>query len=294
MAKEKVKAKMPKEGILDKEIPDGKDIEFKGEIKGDLPTEQKEEETEDEQTTFHLVAKAGLLRDTIELCSELVDDIKLKIKAKGIKIQAVDPAHVCLVDLFLENDACDEFEATNIELGINLGKLSDILKLAKDIVTMDYDQKENRLIIKMDTLTRKMGVIDPESINDPNIPKLVSPGQFTMAAPHFLRTLTASEQISDHMKITVDKNGVEMFAESDADVVDDKLPKELLDSLETTGTFTSMYALDYLKNIIKGAKGAIEFGMSNDNPLQVSYKFAEGKGTVQYTLAPRIESEDNQ
>jgi proliferating cell nuclear antigen len=292
MAKEKVKAKAPKEGILDPEVPAEKEIEFKGEIKGDAPLDEKQdEESEESEDQFHLVAKAGLLKETIGLCSSLVDDVKLKIKSNGIKIAAVDPAHICLVELTLSGEACDEYDATNFELGITLEKLSGILKLAKDAVTIDYDPKEKRLVFKMDTLTRRMGTIDPEGMADPTIPKMVTPSKFAIPAQHFTVTLEACEQISDHMRISVDKAGIKIFTESDADTVMDEIPKDRLIELNTTGTFSSDYSLEYLKNATKGAKESIKFGMSNDNPLQMEYTFAEGKGTVQYVLAPRIEGD---
>jgi proliferating cell nuclear antigen len=295
MPNKKEEPKVPKEGILDAEVPKGTEVEFKGELKeGEQQPRSEETETDDSDQMFHLRAKSQLLKEMVDLCSIIVDDIKLKIKKNKIKINAVDAAHVCLVDVLLESGACDEYEATEMEIGIDLAKLASLLKLAKDTVTIDYDPKEKRLIIKMDTLTRKMGTIPPDSLPDASVPKLVTPGKFTLASQHFMRTLIASAQVSDHMSITVDKGYVQMATESDADTVDDKIPlgNPGLIKLETTGKFKSTYSLEYLENITKGAKETIAFAMSNDNPLQIEYPFAEGKGAVIYILAPRIESED--
>jgi proliferating cell nuclear antigen len=293
MPKEKVKATVPKEGILDDDIKEN--VDFKGEIKEDEPEPVQEQEEGDSEVMFHLVAKAVLLKEMVELCSALVDDVILKIKKDEMKIVAVDHAHVCLVELTLGVDACDEYEATTLELGIELAKLYNILKLARENVIIDYDVRENRLIIQMDTLKRKMGVIDPAGIQDPSIPKLVVPGKFTISASHFSRTLAACEQISDHMRVTVDATGVELFAESNADTVIDKIPKdakEVLEKLDAPRKFSSDYALDFLKNMTKGARKSIDFGMADDNPIKIEYSFAEDKGKAQYILAPRIEPED--
>jgi hypothetical protein len=43
--------------------------------------------------------------------------------------------------------------------------------------------------------------------------------------------------------------------------------------------------------MVKGAKDAIEFNMGSDNPIKITYYFAEKKGKAVYLLAPRIESE---
>jgi len=294
MAKAKDKAKLPSEGILDPEVPKDKEIEFKGEVKeGTKETTEPVETNEEDRPQLHLAAKAILLRNMIDLCADLVNDIKLKVRPKGVKIQAVDPAHVCLVDIDLKSGAFDEYEASDLDIGLSLEKLHNILKLAAEgNVEIDYDADEKRLIIKMDTLTRRMGIIDPEGMPDPSIPRLVTPAKFEMLAQRFLRTLNACEQITDHMRITVDKTNIELFAELDSDTVVDKIPKELLTKLETTAKFVSLYSLDYLKIATKGAKENIAFNMSNDNPIQIQYTFAEGKGEVTYVLAPRIEPED--
>ena len=54
---------------------------------------------------------------------------------------------------------------------------------------------------------------------------------------------------------------------------------------------SSMFPLDYLKDMLKAPGGdeEIELKLKSDAPLLLSYKI--GKANISYFLAPRIESE---
>jgi proliferating cell nuclear antigen len=246
---------------------------------------------------LHLVAEAKLMQETTELCTSLVEDIWLKISHRGLQMIAINPEKVALVDLVLKSVAFTEYDATDFEIPISLTKLANIIKLAKDSVQIDYDIENQQLLIKMDTLTRKMRILDARNVTEPTSQPLVEKAKFTMPTSHFIRTLIASDQVSESIRFTVDKEYVELFAEGDTDSVLDKVPKErtdILTSLEATAKCSSSYTLEYLRNMAKGAKEDIDFHIANESPVKMEYRFAEGNGKVQYFLAPRIETDDEE
>jgi proliferating cell nuclear antigen len=255
---------------------------------------------------FNAKVKSEVLKGIIDVTSPLVSEVKFNINPKGVTLRAVDPAHVAMVDLVVKNSAFDEFKATEMELGVDMDKFASIMRLssAGDMVSLEYDEDTNRLIVKIGNLVRKMGLIDTAGMPDPKMPNLNLPAKVVLKASELSQGVRASEAVSDHLALTVDKDDFELFAEGDTDTVNLKLPKNLLIELTTNSKCKSLFSIDYFSNMIKPVKGEdpitimigndnpirVEFNI-NDNPIRVEFNIAEDKGHVTYLLAPRIESE---
>ena len=244
---------------------------------------------------FNAKVKSEVLKGIIDVTSPLVNEVKFNITSKGITLRAVDPAHVAMVDLEVNNKAFEEFKASEMELGIDMDKLGSIMRLSSsgDMVSLDYDEESNRLFIKIGNLIRKMGLIDTAGMPDPKMPNLNLPGKVILKASELTQGVRASEAVSDHLALTVDKDTFELFAEGDTDTVNLKLPKNLLVELSTNSKCKSLFSIDYFSNMIKPVRGEdpITIMIGNDNPIKVEFDIAEKKGHVTYLLAPRIESE---
>jgi proliferating cell nuclear antigen len=236
-----------------------------------------------------------VLKGIIDVTSPLVNEVKLNITPKGISLRAVDPAHVAMVDLEVKNKAFEAFKASEMELGVDMDKLSSIMRLSSsgDMVSLEYDEDTNRLIVKIGNLVRKMGLIDTAGMPDPKMPNLNLPGKVVLKSSELNQGVRASEAVSDHLALTVSKDNFELFAEGDTDTVNLKLPKKLLVELNTANKYKSLFSIDYFSNMIKPVKGEdpITILLGNDNPIRVEFDIADNKGHVTYLLAPRIESE---
>lgn len=244
---------------------------------------------------FNAKVKSDILKEIIDVTSPLVNEAKFNITSKGISLRAVDPAHVAMVDLEIKSTAFEEYKSNEMELGIDLDKLSGIMRLASsgDIVSLEYDEKSNRLVVKIGNLVRRMGLIDTAGMPDSKVPNLDLPAMAVVKASELSKGVRASEAVSDHLALSVDKDSFELFAEGDTDTVNLKLPKDLLVKLNSPGKFKSLFSIDYFSNMIKPVRGedSITISMGNDNPIRVDFDIAEKKGHVTYLLAPRIESE---
>jgi len=244
---------------------------------------------------FNAKVKSEVLKGIIDVTSPLVNEVKLNINPKGISLRAVDPAHVALVDLNIEKEAFENYQADEMELGIDMDKLSSIMRLsgAGDTVSMEYDEGTNRLILKIGNLTRRMGLIDTAGMPDPKMPNLDLPGKVVLKASELTQGVRASEAVSDHLALTLNKDDFELFAEGDTDTVNLKLPKKLLIDLKTNSKCKSLFSIDYFSNMIKPIHGEnpVTIMIGNDNPIRVEFQIADKKGHVTYLLAPRIESE---
>ncbi|MCK4819302.1 DNA polymerase sliding clamp, partial [bacterium] len=115
---------------------------------------------------FNAKVKSEVLKGIIDVTSPLVNEAKFNITPKGISLRAVDPAHVAMVNLHIDNKAFEEYKADEMELGIDMDKLGGIMRLSSsgDMVSLEYDEESNRLIVKIGNLVRKMGLIDTAGI----------------------------------------------------------------------------------------------------------------------------------
>jgi proliferating cell nuclear antigen len=244
---------------------------------------------------FSAKVKADVLKSIIEAASPLVSEVKLNIKTDGISFRAVDSAHVAMIDLNVSSKAFEEYKADEMELGVDLDKLNGILRLASsnDIVSLEYDEEAHRLVIRIGNLVRRMGLIDTAGMPDPKVPNLNLPSKVIIKSNELSQGIKASQAISDHVALSVDPDGFELYAEGDTDTVNLRLPKDLLSELQAPQKCRSLFSIDYFSNMIKPVKGEedVTIFLGDDNPVKLEFDFADKNGHVTYLLAPRIESE---
>jgi proliferating cell nuclear antigen len=244
---------------------------------------------------FQAKVKAETLKGIVDVVSTLVDEAKFNINSKGLALKAVDPAHVAMIDMKIEKAAFDEYEADDTELGIDLDKVKEVLRLSKsgDLISLSHDEEKNRLVIAVGNVTRRMNLVDTTGMSDPKVPNLSLPAKVAITSDEMQKGIKAAESISDHIALTATPDGFEMLSEGDTDSVSLKLAKDLLVSLECKETVRSLFPLDYFSNMIRAVPGGTVVSMSlgNDYPVKLEFTIADGKGTVSYLLAPRIESD---
>ncbi len=238
--------------------------------------------------------KSDVLKELVEIVGTIVDEVKINLDENGLSLKAVDPAHVAMVDLTLKSEGFESYEANETELGLNLNKIDQFLKLAGsgDIIKIVHDEEDNRLTMNVRNITQKMPLLDTAGMTDPNVPSLDLPISLRIKGEHLLNGVKASENISDHISITANPDGFEIFSEEDENEVEMSLGEDELEELSASEEVRSLFALDYFSDMVKCVSRdtilAIELGA--DYPIKIQFDFAEGNGNVRYLLAPRIES----
>jgi len=241
--------------------------------------------------------KADFIKTIIEATAILVDEAKFKLTSDGIYGRTVDPAHVGMIDFKLKKEAFDEYNCQEeTEIGVDLDKLKSTLKIAagEDMVGMEYNKEEGRLIVTMGNIKRKLALLDTAEMADTKIPSLDLPAEIVVPAVELWQAIRAAEAISDHITLIADKDGFKMVAEGDTDVVELTLKKEQLYSLKCEERVKSMYPLDYLSDMVKVARGKsdeVVINLGTNYPIRLAFEMAGGYIKIIYLLAPRIESE---
>jgi proliferating cell nuclear antigen len=244
---------------------------------------------------FKARVKMEVLRETVEVISTLVSEVKLTISKDGLEVKAVDPSHVAMLVLKLNKAAFEEFTGEPTEIGIDVEKLKEVLRLSKpgDILDLQYDGGKNRLVIHVGKVTRHMSVVDPAGITDPKVPNVSPPGVAVVNMDELRQGIRGSESISDHVTITLDPEGFTMHSEGETDRVDMKLGKESLAKLEVKETVKSMYPLDFFSSMVKSITSSdqVTLHVGNEYPLKIEFTVAGGKGEGRFLLAPRVEED---
>ncbi len=300
---------IPEEEALP-EVPEG----FEGDDQGEETETEPEAEIEEPEPQeppkppriprrFEFAVKASSLKAFLAHLEHLVDEAKVHATRDGWHVLAVDPAHVAMVDLILTDllDAFERVRGTNalrpveedVAFGIDLTKMKEVLRLAKKddtvrvIVDLPDAEDKDRITVEIGRTTRTMAAIDTADIADPKVPALNLPAKLTVAAEDLLEAVKAAESISDHVRLTATRDGLNVTAEGDVDKVSLNIAVEVEYIQGEEGKATSLFPLDYFSAFVKAAKaGPLVLRLGTDYPVRVDWDGAT-KGT--YLLAPRIE-----
>lgn len=243
---------------------------------------------------FKATVVPEVLKEVVDVISTLVDEAKFSVSKKNITVKAVDPAHVAMVDLKLEKEAFEDYRADDTELGINLDKLKEVLRLTRtgDVITIEHDEEKNRIVFKVGNVTRRTALVDTAGMSDPKVPNLNLPVTVRIKTEELKQGIRASENISDNVALNASNEGFRIVSEGDMDYMDLYLPREMLEELECKDAVRSLFPLDYFSGMIKAISTApsVTMLMGNDYPVKIEFSIAHGKGEARYLLAPRIET----
>ncbi len=244
---------------------------------------------------FEAKLKADVLKEMVDVVSTLVDEAKLNVGKDSVTIKAVDPAHVAMVDLSLDRGAFESYKAEDAELGLDMDKMKEILRLAKagEVISVTHDEDKNRLVVSVGNTTRRMSLVDTAGMSDPKVPSLNLPAKLVVRTDELRQAIRASESVSDHIALKASPEGFEVVSEGDTDTVSHMVPKDLLEELQAKDAVRSLFPLDYFSNMVKAISTAptVALYLGTDYPVRMEFKIAAGKGEVKYLLAPRIESD---
>jgi proliferating cell nuclear antigen len=242
---------------------------------------------------FKLRIKMEVLRELVEVVSTLVSEVKLSVSKDGVEAKAVDPSHVAMLVLKLQKAAFEEFTGEPTEIGVDVEKLKEVLRLSKpgDVLELQFDGK-NRLVANVGRVTRQMAVVDPASITDPKVPNVSPPATVVVKTEDMRQGIRGSESFTDHVTLTLEPEAFTMHSEGDTDRLDLRIPKETLPRLEVKEPVKSMYPLDFFSAMVKAISAEeATLHVGNEYPLKIEFAMGTGRGEGRYLLAPRVEED---
>jgi len=249
---------------------------------------------------FSVKVPARLLREAFTAISTLIDEVTFNVSSEGIRVRAMDPSRVAMVDFMMGRTAFDEFIAEeDFKLCININELLKLLKkTGKDeSVELFFDEKTGQLKITIRgryTRTFSMPTLEASEEEVPT-PRITFNASATLTTDGFRRALEDVALVSDHVRIEANNEKLIMNAKGDLMGAQIELGKgsDALLSIEAKEPTKATFSLSYLSEIVKAASATsdvvtIEF--STDMPIKLDFKQSYD-GKLTYYLAPRIEVE---
>lgn len=244
---------------------------------------------------FEAIVSAETAQRVVGLVDALVDECRLHLDNDGIRIPAVDPASVAMVDLELSDDAFEVYEAGGGRIGVDVGRLKDVVAMADcgQRVALALDPETRTLEIVIDELEYTLALIDPETIRSP--PDLSETavdltGEVVVDAYAIDQALRAADMVANQIAFGIDADANTFYVEAEGDSDDVSLALTADDLVDfTPGDAHSLFSLDYLHAINRAIAGTPDIGLQlgTETPVEIRYEFADGAGAVEYVVSPR-------
>ncbi len=244
-----------------------------------------------------LLAEPRLLKESINIISELVNEVTLKVSKEKIELLSMDPANVAMVDFKLLAPAFVEYDVKKpVSLSVSLEGLKAILKRSKptDAVQLSLDEDRNRLNVDLVGDTKRSFTLSLLNIdeNEVNIPKLSYAAKVELPSSKLDEAVEDMNVIAESVAFVAEPNKFTVKCESN--LSDAKVDLSGADTLVelSEDKSSSKYSIEYLKKMVAGCKVAdtavLQFG--NDYPLRIEFLVLD-KLKLGFILAPRVSND---
>jgi len=246
------------------------------------------------------ISDAKLLRDMITAISTLVDEATFNITPEGIKLRAMDPSRVAMIDFEMPKTTFDEYTAdTPTKMCLNITELLKLLRrTSKDeSVELTLDEKTGRLNVSIKgkyDRTFNMPTLEATEEEVPT-PKITFNVRAKATTEGLNEAIQDVQLVSDHVRIEMDNEKMTMRATGDlmGATVELKKGSDALLDLEAKEPSKATFSLSYLSEIIKTAAATSDVAtleFSTDMPIRIDFQQPK-EGKLTFYLAPRIEVE---
>jgi len=238
-----------------------------------------------------IISDTKAWKNSIDAIAALIDEGTLQITKEGLKLRAMDPSQIALVDFELPTSAFEKYE---VEEPMNIGiDFSELLKITKrlrpeDKIELSLDKRFNMTFKGETTRSFSLSIIESTS-SPPKEPVVDFTAEVKIGATSLKEALKDAELVSNHVALTIN-DGFSIMADGETGSVNIKFPDESILSKNVKEKARAVFALDQLNNLLRAsdAQSIIILKLRTDAPVKIEY--AIGEGRVLYYLAPRIES----
>ena len=144
----------------------------------------------------------------IEIISELIIEVKIKLTDAGLIITAIDPANVAMVNLIITKSSFSIYEPDNEVLGVNLDDLKKILKRCGVKSGLIFEKVKNTLAIKIEDRIKRnftLSLIDVEA-EEKEMPSLEYSSKVELDSLDFVDSIEDCAVVSDACSFIVEND----------------------------------------------------------------------------------------
>lgn len=246
------------------------------------------------------MADAKLFKDMLGAISTLIDEATFNLTSDGIKLRAMDPSRVAMVDFEWPKTVFDEYTCSEaMKICINISEMLKLLRrTGKDeSAELSLDEKDNRLKLAITgTYSRTFNMPTLEVLDEEvPTPKVTYNVQVKTTTGGLRKAIDDASLVSDHVQIEANNKKVVLTATGDimGATIEFETGKEVLLDLAVKEQSKATFSLSYLSEIVKAASATSEIvtlEFSTDMPIKLDFH-QEKEGKLIFYLAPRIEVE---
>ena len=258
---------------------------------------------------FYLwTSKTPPIKYLTELLRDLLTEVNLECSSDAIRIQAVDPSRVVLVNTKLHADKFEEYHCPNpIVLGLNM---EDTFKIIKNVDNSDtlklFVKKDNANMLGIETYCKEENTCDTTYLNlmdlQPdklNMPSIQFDNVIVMPSNRFQRICRNIHNFSE--KIEIECVGSQLtFRGCNINVKQECKIKPTTNGMKFIQNYTPediIQGVFDLKHLVLFSKcsnlsGTIQLHIKNDYPLILKCDVAS-LGEIKLVLAPQTEESDD-
>jgi proliferating cell nuclear antigen len=242
----------------------------------------------------------GLLRESLNAISEIVDEGMFRFKKDGISLVTPDRAVIAIVDFLLLPTAFESYKCDkDVEAGLNIVKLVQFIRKAKpeDKLTLSLDEEEDRFELTLDGNTTRKFAVPIISVMQQEM-KDISKFDFknkncVEVDPSVIKEgIENGALISDSVLLRLNQESFILRSDGDSSYTQVKIDagNPQMYSLKSDEEVFARYSIEYLSKMLKASKlsekAKLEF--NKDYPLHLEF-MVKDKIRLGFVLAPRIE-----
>lgn len=232
----------------------------------------------------------------IESLATIVDEANFVASPEGLKLRALDPGRIAMVDLFIPSNLFEEYSVDQeTKIGAVLDDIDKVLKRAKSDDKISFEVSQGRLIITLSGRAErrfKFPLIDIAGQELPS-PKLNFTVAAKMLSDTFRDALKDASLVSESVKLKAEDESLWLLARSDKGEIESRFSIETgsLVEIDVKEAAEASYGIDFLDKIVSKAyriSDILGLRFATNMPLEMTFDIAGG-GTLKYLLAPRME-----
>ncbi len=238
---------------------------------------------------------AKSFKDCVDAIVTLINEGEFEVSSEGMKLRAMDPSQIAMVDFSMPKKACKEYKVdADTKIGINLEDLAKVTGRARPEDSLNMKLKDSRIDLNFQGKTKRkfnLPLLDIAG-NSPKQPNIDFDSSIKVNSTVLKEALKDASLVSSHVILSVDKEGfnIEAIGDRGEVLIEAKKDDKVIIAHESQANSRAMYPLEYLNDILRGADSSaiVTFNLKSDAPLKVEYSI--GEATVVFYLAPRIEN----
>lgn len=238
--------------------------------------------------------QASAIKSVFEVLKEILTDVNIIFKKDGMHVVTLDSARTSLVDMHLTNFDEYECEEEEIVCGINTNNTWKLLKSVtnQDSISIEVKTREFMDItvtstVKKTNTTFQLKLLD---INESQIevPDVHMTTVTTIPSVDFQRLCRDMSNISNEIKITRDKNLLELECEGDF-----ASQKTQIECVEESPHMSGIYSLKYINIFTKstGMCAALQLMQEESNRFLILRYNVADLGDIKFYLATKVVTE---